>query len=863
MVSRSWPGASIVAVAASILVGIAAVAVLTAQSDELTLRIIVVDSVDEARRVVDRLQRGEDFATLARTLSIDPTGYTGGLLGRTRLSALRAELRTALRGLGAGQISPIAQIPTGFAILAVVPPDEAGGSAGPEYPVAGPALAATGAVKYVADVAGFGEALVAMRQFDRPPDWELDPQMVCRLRKESLAASREAVERDLAARAFETTADPSVTGQVQVMLSQLHAFDGRMSQAIDRLRDAYAVASKRGLVTRPSLEEALGIAHLHKAGMDNGLQFAPGDRCLLPMKPEQALAQTADLEKAIGYFSTFLARRPDDLEVRWLFNLAHMSAGGYPDKVPASLLIPPATFESSEDVGRFLDVAPRAGLVSIGQAGGVIVDDFDNDGRLDVVTSSMGTCDRMQFFHRTERGLFTEQASTRGLANQLGGLNMMQADFDNDGYLDILVLRGGWEFPQRKSLLRNNGDGTFTDVTVASGLATPASSTQTAVWTDIDQDGFLDLFVGNEDRPPQLFLNKQNGTFEDIAGQARLTGAMMTKGVAAGDYDNDGWPDLYLSNLGGPNSLFRNNHDRTFTPVGGTAGTAGSGRGFATWFFDYDNDGWQDLFSTSYFTSVDETARTYLGLPHNARTLMLYRNRGDGTFADVTVEVGLDKVFMPMGANFGDIDNDGYLDIYLGTGNPSYASLVPSVLLRNREGKAFVDVTGSSGTGELHRGHGVAFADLDGDGDEEIVFEVGGATHGDRHPLRLFENPGHGNDWLSLKLVGVKTNRAAVGARITVTVQDGAGRKRSIHRTVGSGGSFGASPLEQHIGLGRSARAVSVDIWWPTSDTRQHFANVAVNQALQVTELASDYVRIRRPSLPLGGADSRGTTAVR
>ena len=847
--------------AVSILVGGLAMVVRAAQStDELTLRIIVVESMDEARALIDQLQRGEDFATLARRRSLDPSAESGGLLGRTAPAALRMELQQALRGLGAGQISAPVRIPTGFAVFKVVAPGEVGSDPGPAASP-GRAVAATGAVRYVTDVAGFGEASVAMQQLAKPQDWELDPTLTCQLRKSSLAASREALERDLASRTFRTSGDtPDDTSQVQILLSQLHAYEGRMPQVIDRLERAYAMASSRSPEARPALEESLGIAHLHKAGMDNGLQVAPGDRCLLPMKPGHGLAQTADVDKAIAYFSTFLARRPEDLEVRWLLNLAYMSAGTYPGKVPASLLIPPAVFESAEDVGRFPDVAPQAGLVSIGQAGGLIVDDFDNDGRLDVVTSSMGSCDRMQFFHRTERGLFTEDASARGLARQLGGLNTMQADYDNDGYLDILVLRGGWEFPQRKSLLHNNGDGTFTDVTAESGLANPATSTQTAVWTDIDRDGFLDLFVGNEQRPMQLFLNKRNGTFEDIAMRAGLFGAMFTKGVTAGDYDNDGWPDLYVSNIGGPNVLYRNNRDGTFTESAVNAGTPGSGRGFATWFFDYDNDGWQDLFVTSYFTSVDETVRTYLGLPHNARTLTLYRNLANGTFADVTREVGLDKVFMPMGANFGDIDNDGFLDIYLGTGNPSYASLVPSVLLRNREGRAFVDVTASSGTGELHRGHGVAFADLDGDGDEEIVFEVGGATQGDRHPLRLFENPGHGNDWLTLKLVGVKTNRAGVGARITVTVTDGAGRTRAIHRTVASGGSFGASPLEQHIGLGRAARAVTVDIWWPASASRQHFANVTANQALQVTELASDYSRLRRQPQPLGGSTSRETT---
>jgi hypothetical protein len=155
------------------------------------------------------------------------------------------------------------------------------------------------------------------------------------------------------------------------------------------------------------------------------------------------------------------------------------------------------------------------------------------------------------------------------------------------------------------------------------------------------------------------------------------------------------------------------------------------------------------------------------------------------------------------------------------TGSPSFSSLFPSVLLRNRDGMSFVDITASSGTGELHKGHGVAFADLDNDGDQEIVFEVGGAVPGDAHAFRLFENPGHGNDWLGLNLVGVKTNRAAIGARIAVTVEDERGGRRSIHRTVNSGGSFGASPLQQHVGLGRGSRGVDVEIYWPVTRTRQ------------------------------------------
>jgi len=421
------------------------------------------------------------------------------------------------------------------------------------------------------------------------------------------------------------------------------------------------------------------------------------------------------------------------------------------------------------------------------------------------------------------------------------------------------VLRGAWEFPQRKSLLRNNCNGTFTDVTAAAGLAEPATSTQTAVWADIDNDGYLDLLVGNENRPAQLFHNKGDGTFEDISHSAGVDEVAFTKGVVTADYDNDGYVDFYVSNLNGSHFLYHNNHDRTFTDVAAKAGVQKPLQSFPAWFFDYDNDGWPDLFATSYYISVDESIRTYLGLQHNAETLRVYRNMRDGTFRDVTESVGLDKVFMPMGANFGDIDNDGFLDLYLGTGNPSYASLLPNVMMRNHDGKFFLDVTASSGTGELHKGHGVAFADIDNDGDEDLLTEIGGAIPGDRHAFRLFENPGNGNDWISLHLVGAKSNRAAIGARIKITVETEQHSQRSIYRTVGSGGSFGASPLTQHIGLGKAVRISDIEIWWPATNTRQHFTNVEKNQFLEIREFAKDFTKLERHSFRLGGV--KRTTA--
>ena len=443
----------------------------------------------------------------------------------------------------------------------------------------------------------------------------------------------------------------------------------------------------------------------------------------------------------------------------------------------------------------------------------------------------------------------------------MGGLNIIQADYNNDGCMDILVLRGGWEFPVRKSLLRNACNGTFTDVTRESGLAKIATSTQTAVWADIDNDGWLDLFVGREDGPSQLFRNKGDGTFEDVSRSSGVARSAFTKGVVAADYDNDGYVDLYASNYGGDNFLYHNNHDGTFTEVGNRAGVQAPWRSFAAWFFDYDNDGWPDLLVNSYYQSNDEVVRTYLGLPHNAETMKLFKNLGNGTFRDVTAEAGLDKVFMAMAANFGDVNNDGFLDMYLGTGSPSFASVMPHELLLNTGSGSFVSITTSSGTGELHKGHGIAFADLDRDGDEDIVAEVGGAVPADRHAMRLFENPGQANDWINVRLVGVKTDRAAIGARVKLTVENadeqGAGAPRSIYRTVGSGGSFGANPMELHIGLGRSARIRNMEVWWPVSSTRQNFLDVGKDQYVEIREFAKDYTKLDRKPYRLGGPNRK------
>jgi hypothetical protein len=227
----------------------------------------------------------------------------------------------------------------------------------------------------------------------------------------------------------------------------------------------------------------------------------------------------------------------------------------------------------------------------------------------------------------------------------------------------------------------------------------------------------------------------------------------------------------------------------------------------------------------------------------------LYRNLGGKKFQDVSKETGVDKVFATMGSNFADFTNDGYLDFYLGTGEPSFATLVPNRMFKNVAGKRFAEITTTSGTGHLQKGHGIACGDWDRDGSIDLFVQVGGAVPGDRYHNVLFQNPGQGNHWLTVKLMGQKTNRAAIGARIKVVT---AGDKPlTVHRHVSSGSSFGGNPLQQHIGLGKADSVATLEIYWPTSQTTQVFGDVDVNQAIEITEFAKNYRKLNWTRVPL------------
>jgi hypothetical protein len=188
-----------------------------------------------------------------------------------------------------------------------------------------------------------------------------------------------------------------------------------------------------------------------------------------------------------------------------------------------------------------------------------------------------------------------------------------------------------------------------------------------------------------------------------------------------------------------------------------------------------------------------------------------------------------------MGANFGDLDGDGWLDFYLGTGYPSYEGLMPNVLYRGSGESGFADVTLAAGVGHLQKGHAVAIADVDADGDEDLFAQMGGAYPGDRFADALFENPGHGNRWIAVDVVGSRSNRAALGARIRVDVLEN-GARRSIHRQVSTGGSFGVNPLRQRIGIGRASAVERLEVWWPTSGARQAWTGLPVDTLVRVIE---------------------------
>jgi hypothetical protein len=648
---------------------------------------------------------------------------------------------------------------------------------------------------------------------------------------------------------------------LQAKIAMLFMYEGRFRDASGWLEKA--ATENPGLPSElgANLIALRGVAALRRGELENCIACAGPSSCIFPIAPEARHQQVAGSREAMGHFAAYLRQRPEDVGVRWLLTVAAMTLGEYPDGIPAGFRLPPDLFASTLEIGRFSNVAPRVGLDTRGpnMFGGSLVDDFTGDGLPDIFVSSADCdLDAALFVNRGDR--FEDRGSAAGLAGQTLAANCTHADFDNDGRLDVLLLRGGWEAPYPLSLLRNKGAGAFEDVTAAAGLATPIQS-QSGAWADFDRDGFVDLYVVGEQLPERpdprnngrLYRNNGDGTFTDVAQRAGVGHDGFAKGAAWGDYNGDGWPDLYVSNMRAANRLYRNNGDGTFTDVASALGVTEPEDSFSCWFWDYDNDGRLDLFVAGFHGYLYDVIADALGQPNTGDHPRLYRNLGDEGFRDVSREVGFGRVLLPMGSNFGDVDNDGYLDVYLGTGLPNYSNLMPNVMLKNLGGRRFADVSVSSGTAHLQKGHGVSFADWDGDGDLDLFEEMGGAAPGDRANNVLFQNPGHGRHWLALKLVGTRTNRAAIGARVRVDLKGRDGTTRSIFREVSSGSSYGGNSFVQHIGLDQSEEAEAVEVAWPVSRSRQVFRHVPADRSILITEGAGSYETLVRPPHPPGG----------
>ncbi len=670
---------------------------------------------------------------------------------------------------------------------------------------------------------------------------------------------------------FEEETDPDKKIRLRVQLSQQLLNAGRPEDALRENEGVEAMLRERHVALDgkilPDLLHARALCYLRLGEQENCILNRNADSCLFPVQGGGVHKLPRGSRGAIAVLTELLEKFPGDLRARWLLNIAYMTLGEYPAKVPAQWLIDPKLFESGYDIKRFPDIAEDVGCSVEGLAGGVVLEDFDNDGLLDLMISGWGLNSQLRFFHNTGAGGFVERTTEAQLIGEVGGLNMIQCDYNNDGFMDVLVLRGAWLGAEGKypcSLLRNNGDGTFTDVTEEAGLLR-FHPTNSAVWFDYNNDGWIDLFIANESKgddknPCELFRNNGDGTFTECAAENGVNLVGFFKAVVSADYNNDGRPDLFLSRLDGPKTLFRNDGAVTaggsprspwhFTDVAAGAKVTEPPTTFTCWFWDYDNDGWPDLMVNGYAVQdVGDIAADYLGLPYGGQRPKLYHNNGDGTFSDVTKASGLNKCLLTMGANFGDLDNDGWLDFYVGTGNPDLAVISPNRMFRSDEGKRFQDVTVSGGFGQLQKGHAIAFGDINNDGEQDVFSVVGGAVEGDVNHTQLFANPGQGNNWLKLKLEGVKTNRAAIGARIKVVLQSD-GKERLIYRTVGSGGSFGASSLRQEFGLGKAQEIKRVEIVWPVTGATQVITGLKVNEAYRIWEDAPVATLVKLKSFP-------------
>jgi tetratricopeptide (TPR) repeat protein len=583
----------------------------------------------------------------------------------------------------------------------------------------------------------------------------------------------------------------------------------------------------RGLVKVGRYREA--VAHLNQAAKTSG---DPAVQSIALHEAGLASFFSGDFEAALRQSSAALDANPLNAPARFWAWLAAQKLGGYPEWVASPNRMEMRTGRAKATV-EYEEVSARIGLDKTSGGRGIAVFDYNNDGRLDVaIACAHGG---LSLYRNNGDGAFIDVSVESGLYRGTNGFGIAAGDYENTGYPGLAVCRAGF-FGGMVELWRNNGDGTFTDVSVESGVSCWGPSF-TCSWCDYDCDGRLDLFVctnigGLFDRrtPHKLFHNNGDGSFTEVAEQAGIVSRWPAIGHTWGDYNNDGYPDLFLSNaIGGP-QLFRNNGDGTFTDVTSESGLGLPVMAFNAQFCDIDNDGWLDIIQYTWGPHEDTVHSMRTGeAPPNGHPTRVYRNNRDGTFTIISRELGLTECWGSMSGNAADLNNDGYLDIALGNGGPLMDRIEPLVIYES-DGEKFRNVTFSAGLPATGKGHGVNCADLFADGRLILLSATGGAFPGDLLTMSVFAPKKRPGNYLAVLLTGTKSNRGAIGSRLKLVA--GA---REQYRVVNNGSNFGCLPPQQHFGLGELTAVDALEIWWP-SGIRERFVNLPVNTRVRITE---------------------------
>ncbi len=546
-----------------------------------------------------------------------------------------------------------------------------------------------------------------------------------------------------------------------------------------------------------------------------------------------ALYRAGRFEASVRAEVLSMDANPDDERARLVMFQSATKMGGYPAWVPQAHRMQVKAGYARPTV-HFEDIASKIGIDKTSGGRGTAIFDYNNDGLLDIaITSAYGGG---SLYRNNGDGTFTDVSVTSGLDGATNTFGIAVGDYDNDGFVDVYVTRAGF-YVGEGQLYHNNGDGTFTDVTIKAGLDKVWGPAFTASWVDYDNDGRLDLFVANNlgglferKTPNRLFHNNGDGTFTEVTEKAGLHTIWPTIGGAWGDYDNDGYMDLFLSNGLGRSQLYHNNGDGTFTDVSEAAGVTAMGFGSPAFWWDYDNDGWMDIgqFIWSDHDDVIYTMRNGEA-PQGGQSMRVYHNNRDGSFTMVSKEIGLNECWGTMSGTFGDFNNDGNLDVALGNGSPKLDRLDPMVVFEN-DGKKFRNTSFAAGLPFTGKSHGVNTADLFGDGRLSIIVGAGGAYPGDLLAMNIYYPTTLPGNYLNVRFVGVESNRSAIGTRVTL---EAGGKKQT--REVTGGSNFGCLPFEQHFGLAKIDKVDAMEVRWP-SGLRQRFEGLPINSTLEFVE---------------------------